>query len=143
MHEKHELGTIMATNRGLQLLNKLAGEGRTAFTAAEVRSDLDLSRQAPANLLTRLTRAGFLDRVSGGRYAIPPLGALGTVAAWDDLGSAVAAVFAGYPHRIGFLTALGYRTPEEVYHAAPASRLRQGSLPSNAERRNAGSHAHL
>jgi predicted transcriptional regulator of viral defense system len=98
----------MATDRGLQLLNKLVGEGRTAFTSAEVRDDLDLSRQGTSNLLTRLTRAGLVDRVSGGRYAIRPLGALGTAAAWDDLGSAVAAVFAGHPQRIGFLTALDH-----------------------------------
>jgi predicted transcriptional regulator of viral defense system len=98
----------MDADRGLQLLDRLAGQGRTAFTSAEVRSDLDLSPQATSNLLTRLTRAGLLDRVAGGRYAIRPLGALGTAAAWDDLGSAVAAVFAGHPHRIGFLTALDH-----------------------------------
>ncbi|HVA92015.1 MAG TPA: hypothetical protein VNL71_19485, partial [Chloroflexota bacterium] len=98
----------MATDRGLQLLDKLAGAGRTAFTSAEVRDDLALSRQATSNLLTRLIRSGLLDRVSGGRYAIRPLGALGTAAAWDDLGAAVAAIFAGHPHRIGFLTALDH-----------------------------------
>jgi predicted transcriptional regulator of viral defense system len=108
LYERLEPGTTMDADRGLQLLDKLAGQGRTAFTSAEARSDLDLSPQATSNLLTRLTRAGLLDRVAGGRYAIRPLGALGTAAAWDDLGSAVAALFAGHPHRIGFLTALDH-----------------------------------
>ena len=98
----------MVTDRGLQLLDKFAGEGRTAFTSAEVRDTLALSRQAASNLLARLLRAGLVDRVSGGRYAMRPLGSLGTAAAWDDLGSAVAAAFAGHPHRISFLTALDH-----------------------------------
>jgi predicted transcriptional regulator of viral defense system len=98
----------MATNRTLMLLDKLAGEGRTAFTASEVRDDLHLSPQATSNLLGRLHAAGLVDRVATGRYAIRPLGALGTAAAWDDLGSAVAAIFAGNQHRIGFLTALDH-----------------------------------
>lgn len=98
----------MATDRGLQLLDRFSGEGRTAFTTAQVREALALSPQATSNLLARLIRAGLVDRVSGGRYAIRPLGALGTAAAWDDLGSAVAALFAGRPHRISFLTALDH-----------------------------------
>ncbi|HVA89449.1 MAG TPA: hypothetical protein VNL71_06375 [Chloroflexota bacterium] len=122
----------MAADRGLQLLDKLAGEGRTAFTSAEVRGDLALSRQATSNLLTRLTRSGLVDRVSGGRYAIRPLGALGTAAAWDDLGSAVAAVFVGHPHRIGFLTALDHHglltRPVRPIQAASAYRPRAATL---------------
>ncbi len=98
----------MANNRGLQLLDHLASEGRTAFTTADIRADLGLSPQATSNLLTRLTASGLVDRIAMGRYAIRPIGALGTAAVWDDLGSAVAAVFAGQPHRIGFLTALDH-----------------------------------
>ncbi len=128
----------MATGRGLQLLDKLAGEGRTAFTAAEVRNALDLSRQATSNLLARLTRAGLVDRVSGGRYAIRPLGALGTAAAWDDLGSAVAAVFAGHPHRIGFLTALDHHgllvRPVRPIQVASSYRPRTATLSGRALR---------
>src|SRR3984893_698005 len=97
---------MMASNRGLQLLDKLAGEGRTAFTTAEVRDDLGLSPQATSNRLGRLAEAGLVDRVAGGRYALRPIGTLGTAAVWDDLGSAVAAAFAGTPPRIGFLTAI-------------------------------------
>jgi predicted transcriptional regulator of viral defense system len=98
----------MTRDRGLQLIDRLAAAGRTAFTAAEVREELDISAQAASNLLSRLARAGLVERVAGGRYAIRPLGALGTAAAWDDLGSAVAAAFASNPHRIGFLTALDH-----------------------------------
>ena len=82
----------MANDRALKLLDRFASEGRTAFSAAEVRDALGTSPQATSNLLTRW--AG--------------LGALGTAAVWDDLGSAVAAVFVGRPHRIGFLTALDH-----------------------------------
>ena len=98
----------MATDRALRLLNEFAREGRTAFSAADVRHALGVSPQATSNLLTRWTSVGLVDRVAAGRYAIRPIGALGTAAAWDDLGSAVAAVFNGHPHRIGYLTALDH-----------------------------------
>ena len=98
----------MATDRSLRLLDKLASEGRTAFTASEVQDVLELSPQAASNVLGRLVEVGLVDRVSSGRYAIRQIGALGTAAVWDDLGSAVAAVFAGHPHRIGYLTALDH-----------------------------------
>jgi predicted transcriptional regulator of viral defense system len=108
LHGNREQMTMRPKNRGLEMLDRLAAEGRTAFTAADARDVLDLSPQATSNLLSRLTAAGLVDRVAMGRYAIRPIGALGTAAAWDDLGSAVAAVFAGQPHRIGFLTALDH-----------------------------------
>jgi len=97
----------MANDRGLKLLDTFASEGRTAFTAAEVRNVMDLSRQATSNLLSRLTAAGLVDRIAVGRYVIRQIGALGTAAVWDDLGSAVASVFSGHAHRIGFLTVNG------------------------------------
>jgi len=122
----------MASDRGLHLLDTFAGEGRTAFTAAEVRAALDLSPQAASNLLTRLQRTGLVDRVSGGRYTIRPLGALGTAAVWDDIGSAVAAVFAGQPHRISFLTALDHHgllvRPVRPIQVASAYRPRVAAL---------------
>ena len=96
----------MTKDRGLGLLNELTREGRTAVSATEVQTTMGLSPQATSNLLHRLSRAGLLDRVAAGRYAIRQLGNLGTSAVWDDLGSAVAALFAPHPHRIGFLTAL-------------------------------------
>jgi predicted transcriptional regulator of viral defense system len=98
----------MTSPRDLRFLDQLAGEGRTAFTTALVRQTFGLSPQATSNLLNRLLEVGLVDRVASGRYAIRPLGSLGTAAAWDDLGSAVAAMFSGHPHRVGYLTALDY-----------------------------------
>jgi predicted transcriptional regulator of viral defense system len=98
----------MTNNRTLRLLNQFTSEGRTGFTAAEVRDALNTSPQATSNLLARWSNAGLVDRVAGGRYAIRQIGTLGTAAVWEDLGSAVAAVFAGHPHRIGYLTALDH-----------------------------------
>ena len=98
----------MANSRTLKLLDQFASEGRTGFSAAEVRDALGTSPQATSNLLTRWASLGLVDRLAVGRYAIRQIGALGTAAVWDDLGSAVAAVFVGRPHRIGFLTALDH-----------------------------------
>jgi len=122
----------MTTVRSLGLLNRLAQEGRTAVSAAEVRAALGLTPQAASNLLSRLARDGLVDRVAAGRYAIRPLGSLGTAAAWDDLGSAVAAVFMNRSHRIGFLTALDHhglllRPVRQVQVASPF-RPREQSL---------------
>lgn len=122
----------MTNDRGLQLLNELSREGRTAISAAEVQAKLAASPQATSNLLRRLSKAGLVDRVVPGRYAIRPLGSLGTAAAWDDLGSAVAALFAGQPHRIGFLTALDHHgllvRPVRAVQVASSYRPRQKSL---------------
>jgi predicted transcriptional regulator of viral defense system len=122
----------MATDRSLKLLDKLAGEGRTAFIASEVREVLELSPQATSNVLGRLVEAGLVDRVSSGRYAIRQFGALGTAAVWDDLGSAVAAVFAGHSHRIGYLTALDHHglliRPVRALQVASAYRPRSKAL---------------
>ena len=98
----------MATKRSLKVLDRLAGEGRTAFTTTEVRSALQISPQATSNVLSRLVVEGLVDRVAAGRYVLRPIGALGNQAVWDDLGSALAAAFSGHPHRIGFLTALDH-----------------------------------
>ena len=105
---RYEGDEMVVQDRSLKLLDRWVGSGRTAFTAAEVRHELALSASATSNLLSRLAAAGLVDRVASGRYAIRPIGALGTAAVWDDLGSAVAAVWAGRPHRIGYLTALGH-----------------------------------
>ena len=96
----------MPSHRSLELLDRLAGEGNSAFTAATVRDALNLSPQAASNLLSRLGDSGLVDRIAPGRYALRQIGALGSSAVWDDLGSAVAALFLPAPHRIGFLTAL-------------------------------------
>jgi|GEM_PF-6197129 len=56
----------MATKRSVKVLDRLAEEGRTAFTTAEVRSALKLLPQSTSNLLSRLAVEGLVDRVAGG-----------------------------------------------------------------------------
>ncbi|MGH9292948.1 MAG: type IV toxin-antitoxin system AbiEi family antitoxin domain-containing protein [Acidimicrobiales bacterium] len=122
----------MTKDRGLELLDRLTREGRTAISADEIRTTLGLTPQTTSNLLNRLTRAGLVDRVATGRYAIRQLGALGTAAVWDDLGSAVAALFGGHSHRIGFLTALDHHgvlvRPVRPIQVASPFRPRKTSL---------------
>ncbi len=122
----------MTKDRGLELLNRLTRDGRTAVSAAEIQTMLDLTPQATSNLLSRLTRDGLVDRVAAGRYAIRQFGSLGTAAVWDDLGSAVAALFLPRPHRIGFLTALDHHgllvRPVRPVQVASPFRPREKSL---------------
>jgi predicted transcriptional regulator of viral defense system len=92
--------------RQLELVNTLAAEGRETFTFEEARAVLGVSAPATANTLHRLTENGLVDRLSRGRYAIRPLGSLGTSAATDDLPLAVGAAFEGREHRIAYLSAL-------------------------------------
>lgn len=134
VHEIRELETTVASDRALKLLDRFASEGRTAFTAADVQEAMGLSRQATSNLLHRLSAVGLVDRLAVGRYAIRQIGALGTAAVWDDLGSAVAAVFSGHPHRIGFLTALDHHgllvRPVRAIQVASPYRPREKTLTS-------------
>lgn len=120
------------------MLDNLVGEGRTSFTAADARAVLSLSPQATSNVLRRLTDAGLLDRLAPGRYAARQIGVLGTAAAWDDPGSAVAAVFDPHPHRIGFLTALDHHgllvRPVRPVQVASPFRTRLRSLSGRALR---------
>lgn len=132
IHISREKVTTSSKDRSLKFLDRFAGEGRTAFTATDVREDLNLSAQATSNLLARLASSGLIDRVATGRYTIRPIGALGTAAVWDDLGSAVAALFACQPHRIGFLSALDHHGllvhPVRSIQVASPSRPRPASL---------------
>lgn len=91
---------------GLQLLDGLVSEGLTQFTSADAEARLDRSPAATGNLLRRLVRDGFLDRVRRGHYAIRQLGTLGTVAAAESVLLAVAAGFAHLSHRVAYRTAL-------------------------------------
>jgi predicted transcriptional regulator of viral defense system len=122
----------LTSSRGLGLLDRFVGEGRTGFTAAEFRAALGLSPQATSNQLKRLADSGLIDRVAPGRYVARPIGALGTAAVWDDLGSVMAAVFGGHPHRIGFLSALDHHglfvRPVRAIHVASPYRPRQRAL---------------
>jgi len=67
-----------------------------------------LSPQSAANMLSRLVAPGLVDRVARGRYAIRPIGALGTRAASEDVALAVAAAFGRRPHRIAYRSALDH-----------------------------------
>jgi predicted transcriptional regulator of viral defense system len=92
----------------IHLLDDLAAEERSRITTAEVRDRLEISEQAASNLMTRLVRAGFLDRVTRGVFAPRPLGRLGTRVASEDIALAVGAAFSGEPHRLAFHSALDH-----------------------------------
>lgn len=91
---------------GLELLDELVRDGLTQFTAAEAVRRLGRSPAATGNLLRRLLRDGLIDRVRRGRYAVRPLGTLGTSVAAEDVVLAIAAGFADIPHRVAYRTAL-------------------------------------
>jgi len=92
----------------LDLLDDLAAQERGGITTAEVRERLAMSEQSASNLMSRLVRAGFLDRVARGVFAPRPLGQLGTRAASEDVALAVAAAFVDEPHRVAFRSALDH-----------------------------------
>lgn len=92
---------------GVRLVDELAAEGRTEVSADEVRHRLGLSAQAASNLLTRLARDGFVERVRRGHYLLRPLGELGVAAvAGDRLAEAVSLAVGDRDHRLCFRTAL-------------------------------------
>jgi predicted transcriptional regulator of viral defense system len=93
--------------RPLELIDSLVAEGREEFTFADARVALGRSSTATANTLRRLQTNGLVDRLGRGRYAIRPLGSLGTSATTDDLPLAVSAMFGAREHRIAYLSALG------------------------------------
>jgi predicted transcriptional regulator of viral defense system len=92
--------------RQLALVNTLVAEGRPDFTFREAQSLLSASPSATANALHGLTQKGLVDRVARGRYAVRPIGSLGTSAISEDLALAVAAAFEGRLHRIAYRSAL-------------------------------------
>jgi predicted transcriptional regulator of viral defense system len=92
--------------RQLDFLNTLVAEGRTEFTFQDAVHLMSASPPATANTLNRLTQTGLVDRVVRGRYAIRPLGSLGTTAVSEDLSLAVGAAFDGQLHRIAYRSAL-------------------------------------
>lgn len=92
----------------LQLLDDLAADERGGITTAEVRKRLGISEQSASNLMSRLVKEGFLDRVARGVFAPRPLGLLGTRAASEDIALAVGAAFSNEPHRIAFRSALDH-----------------------------------
>ena len=95
-----------APQQGLSLANELIAEGHSTFTFKEVEQRLGKSKPATANLLKRMTRAGLIDRVRRGHYALRQLGMLGTPAAAEDIAMSVSAAFKGLAHRMAYRSAL-------------------------------------
>lgn len=93
-------------NRQLELIDSFLAEGRQEFSFDDARASLGRSPSGTANALRQLGEKGLVDRLSQGRYAIRPLGSLGTSAVTDDLPLAVGAVFQGHAHRIAYRSAL-------------------------------------
>ena len=91
---------------GLSLANELIAEGRSTFTFEELAQRLGKSKPATANLLKRMERAGLIDRVRRGHYAVRKLGVLGTSAAAEDVALSVGAALHSVPHRIAYRSAL-------------------------------------
>lgn len=94
--------------RYLDLVDVLAAAGKQTFTTKDVLELESLSPQAASNLLTRMEGYGLIDRVARGRFALRPIGALGTRAASEDIALAVGAAFGGRRHRIGYQSALDH-----------------------------------
>ncbi|MDE0064388.1 MAG: type IV toxin-antitoxin system AbiEi family antitoxin domain-containing protein [Gammaproteobacteria bacterium] len=92
--------------QGLSLANELLAQGHSTFTFAEVERCLGKSKTATANLLKRMEKAGLIDRVRRGHYALRQLGVLGTPAVAEDVALSVGAAFKGLPHRIAWRSAL-------------------------------------
>ena len=97
---------LVKQQQGLSLANELVAEGRSTFTFGEVEQRLCKSKPATANLLKRMEKAGLIDRVRRGHYAVRQLGVLGTPAAAEDIALSVGAAFKGLPHRIAYRSAL-------------------------------------
>jgi len=99
---------IREQDSGLKLLDDFVSAGQIQFTANEAVARLARSPTATANLLRRLLRAGLIERVRRGHYAIHQLGTLGTAAAAEDILLAVAAGFADTAHRVAYRSALDH-----------------------------------
>ncbi len=92
----------------LKPLDDRLAAGQATLTSRELREELGLSPSAASNLLARWRRAGLVDRVAGGRYAIRQIGLLGTRASSEDVSLAVAALVDGRSHRIAYRSALDF-----------------------------------
>ena len=96
------------TRASLKPLDDRLATGKTTFTSRELREELGKSPAATSNLLARWRKAGLVDRVAHGRYAIRQIGLLGTRAASQDVALAVAALTGGLAHRIAYHSALDF-----------------------------------
>ena len=117
---------------GLALANELVAEGRLTFTFRDVEKRLGKSKPATANLLKRMEKAGLIDRVRRGHYAVRQLGMLGTPAAAEDVSLSVGAALKGVPHRIAYRNALYEHDlvvhPARTIQVATARRVRTKRL---------------
>jgi predicted transcriptional regulator of viral defense system len=118
--------------RQLALIDSLVAQGREEFTFQDARDTLGRSPTATANTLRRLQSNGLVDRLGRGRYAIRPLGSLGTSATTDDLPLAVSAMFGGHQHRIAYLSALSEHGllshPTRTIYVACTQQMRTASI---------------
>jgi predicted transcriptional regulator of viral defense system len=96
------------TRYALKPLDERLATGKSTLSSRELREELGISPQAASNLLARWRRAGLVDRVSRGHYAIRQIGLLGTSAAAEEVALGVAALVGGEPHRIAFGSALDF-----------------------------------
>ena len=92
----------------LKPLDDRLAAGKATLTSRELRRELGISASAASNLLARWRRAGLVDRVARGRYAIRQIGLLGTRASSEDVALAVAALVGGRAHRIAYRSALDF-----------------------------------
>lgn len=97
---------LYKTNLGLSLADELVAEGSSTFTFNRAQELLGKKPSTVANLLARMEKAGLVDRVRRGHYAIRPLGRLGTPTVVEDIALAVGAALKDLPHRIAYQTAL-------------------------------------
>lgn len=96
------------TRLSLKPLDDRLAVGVMTLTSRELREELGISPSAASNLLARWRRAGLVDRVARGRYAIRQIGLLGTRASSEDVALAVAALVGGRAHRIAYHSALDF-----------------------------------
>lgn len=97
------------TRLSLKPLDDRLAVGKTTLTSRELREEMGISPSAASNLLARWRRAGLVDRVARGRYAIRQIGLLGTRASSEDVALAVAALVGERAHRIAFHSALDFQ----------------------------------
>lgn len=92
----------------LKPLDDRLAAGKTTLTSRELQEELGISPSGASNLLSRWRRAGLVDRVARGRYAIRQVGLLGTRASSEDVALAVSALVGERSHRISYHSALDF-----------------------------------
>ena len=119
-------------HRGLALVNELVADGRSTFTFEDAEIRVGKSKTATANLLRRMEKAGLIDRVRRGHYAVRPLGVLGTPTAAEDVALSVGAALSSVAHRIAYRNALSEHDlvphPARTIQVASERRVRTRSL---------------